>query len=109
MNHPMLSNNDLFRLGIVDDRDFYDIALFRNFAGRWDDRGAERSQLFARLFAQIANRQLEAGSGDIRGHGLSHRAEAYKANLRFHKFSYLKSCTSNKDLASPRQRSGSSL
>ena len=92
MNHPMLSGNDPLRLGIVDDRDFYDIALFRNFPGRCDDPGAERSELFAPLFAQIVNRQLEAGFGDVRSHGLSHRAEADKANLRLHKFFHLKSC-----------------
>ena len=33
MNHPMLSGNDPLRLSIVNDRGFYDIALFRNFPG----------------------------------------------------------------------------
>jgi hypothetical protein len=82
----LFPGNDLLRLGIVNDCDFYDVALFCNFPGRCDDPGAERSELFARLFVQIANRQLKAGSDNVRGHGLSHRAEAYKPNLRFHKF-----------------------
>jgi hypothetical protein len=86
MNHPMLPANDPLRLGIVDDRDFYDIALCRNFSGRCDDPGPERSELFAPLFAQIVNRQLEAGSGDVRSHGLSHRAETDKSNFRCHNF-----------------------
>jgi hypothetical protein len=86
MNHAMLPDNDLFRLGIVDDRYFYDIALFRNFPGRCDDPGAERSERLARFFAKIANRQLETRFGDVRGHGLSHRAETYKTNLSCHKF-----------------------
>jgi hypothetical protein len=89
MNHPMFSGNDPLRLSIVNDRDFYDIALFRDFPGRCDNSGTERSELFARLLAQIANRQLKAGFGDVCGHGLSHRAEAYKANLRFHRFFFL--------------------
>src|SRR5207249_9550364 len=58
---------------------------------------AERRELPARLLAQIANRQFEAGFGDVCRHGLSHRAQAYKANLGLHKFFYLKCCTSNKD------------
>ena len=69
MNHPMLSNNDLFRLGIVDHRDFYDIAFFRNFPSRCDDPGAERSERLARFFAQIANRQLETRSRMLRAMG----------------------------------------
>ena len=91
MNHPMLPGNDPLRLGIVDHCDFDNIALFRDFPGRCGDPGAERSDLFARLFAQIANRELEAGSGDVRGHGLSHRAQSYKANIELHKFLPFKS------------------
>ncbi len=86
VNYSVLSGNDPLRLVIVDDGDFYDVAFFRNFAGRCGDPGAERGELLAALFAQVANRQLEAGSGDVCGHGLSHGAEADKANLGFHKF-----------------------
>ncbi len=89
----MLSGNDPLRLGIVDDGDFYDIALCRNFPRRRDNPGAERRELFAPLFAQIANRQLEAGFDDVGSHGLSHGAEADKTDLVLHKFFYLKCCT----------------
>src|SRR5207253_10630575 len=92
-----LSVNITLLYSIVDDGDCDEIALFRNFPGRCDDSGAERSELFARLLAQIANRQFEAGFGDVCGHGLSHRAQPYKANLGLHTFFYLKCCASNKD------------
>ena len=69
----MLPGNDSLRLGIVHHGDFYDIALCRNFPGRRGDSGTECSDLFASLFAQIVNRQLEAGPGDVRGHGSGFR------------------------------------
>jgi hypothetical protein len=97
MNHPLLPGNDPFRLVIVDYYDFYDIGMFRDFPGRSGGLRAEQSELFARLFAQIVNRQIEAGSGDVRSYGLSHRAETYKTNLRCHNFFYRTSRTLNKD------------
>src|SRR5712692_10395721 len=97
MNHPLLTGNDLFRLVIVDYYDFYDIAMFRDFPGRSGSLRAEQSELFARLFAKIVNRQIKAGSGDVRGYGLSQRAETYKTNVRCHNLFYRTSCGLNKD------------
>ena len=80
----MLSGDDLLRLCIVDDCNFYDIALFGDFPGRCGDFGAERGERFARFVAQIVNRKLEAGFGDVRRHRLPHRAQTYKTNLGLH-------------------------
>jgi len=86
MNDPMLSRDDLLRLRIVHDRNFDDIALVGDFPRRCGDFGAERRERFARLLAQIVNRKRETGFDDVRRHGLSHRAQTYKANLGLHQF-----------------------
>src|SRR5262249_22625361 len=96
MNHTALADNNLLRLGVIDDRDFYNVALFRDFLRRSGDPGTDRSERFARLLAQIENRKLEAGFDDVCGHRFSHGAQTYKANLGLHTLFYLKSSTSNK-------------
>jgi hypothetical protein len=93
MNDPMLSGDDLLRLRIVDNRNFDDVALFGDFPGRCGDFRAERSQRFARFVAQIVDRKLEAGFGDVRRHGLSHRAQTYKTNLGLHRFFLCEICS----------------
>jgi len=97
MNHSLLPGNDPFRLVIVDYYDFYDIAMFRDFPGGCGDLSAERSELFARLLAQIVNRQIETSTGNVRSYGLCHGAETYKTNLRGHNLFYRTSRTLNKE------------
>ena len=97
MNHPLLPGNNPFHLVIVDYYDFYDIAMFRDFAGRSGSLRAKQSEFFAWLFAEIVNRQIEAGSGDVRSYGLPHRAETYKTNLGCHNLFYRTSRNLSKD------------
>src|SRR5215472_12829987 len=49
MNHTALSDNNLLRLGVIDDRDFYNVALFHDVPRRSGDPGADCSERFAGL------------------------------------------------------------
>jgi len=71
--------------------------MFRDFPGRTGGLRAKRSELSARLLAQIVNRQIETSTGNVRSYGLCHGAETYKTNLRGHNLFYRTSRTLNKE------------